>query len=389
MSILKTNLLGGAAEKLDYLEVVHVFIKRSKTLVTPCSITSQTKTSQARHPTSHEVILANLMHPNKPNSKNYSARESLINFSNCRPLVLLVIALACWTGIVSRAEASSEPIPTIQHFQISNESYRVAFFIPKNNVALPLIISQHGSSPKESFGQCPIFGSRKNCVMTDVFTKELIRQATKEGFAVAAIDAFSELGVSSADKTRFPNATRYAINLRGALRSDPRFDQSRIYYTGFSYGGHSVVNVLHNRVAHFKAIAPVEAGCQIQPNARLVPYGILFVLGERSHYPPKPCLYLQQALHAQGADARAVVIPGANHNFGVGDSKTGPSRSLNGCTDNHVIIDGQNWRHVDGKSTNRKDAVEACTTLVGSSSDDIKKMPEAVSHVLSFFAEQR
>jgi hypothetical protein len=100
-------------------------------------------------------------------------------------------------------------------------------------------------------------------------------------------------------------------------------------------------------------------------------------------------LYLQQALKAEGADARAVVIAGANHNFGLGASKTGPSRSLNGCTDNHIITDGSNWRHVDGKPTNRKDAVEACTTLVGYSSNDIEKMSEAVSHVLRFFAEQR
>jgi len=315
-------------------------------------------------------------------------RERLINFSHCRPFALIVIALSCWAGLASRVQASS-PMPTIQHYQVSAESYRVAFFIPTSAVAAPLIISQHGSSPTESYGQCPILGSRKNCVMTDVFTKELIRQATKAGFAIAVIDAFSELGVSRADKTKFPNATRYAVHLRDAIRSDSRFDQSRIYYTGFSYGGAAVMNVLYYRVAHFKAIAPVEAGCQIQPSGRLVPYGVLFVLGDRSHYPPKPCMYLQQALHAQGVDARAVVIAGANHNFGVGASKTGPSRTLNGCTDNHVIIDGPNWRHVDGKLTNREDAVEACTTQVGYGSDDLEKMPEAVRHVVQFFIEQR
>jgi dienelactone hydrolase len=308
---------------------------------------------------------------------------------NFRPRVLIAVVLGFWVVLGSRVQASSDSVLTVQHFQVSAESYRVAFFVPSAGGAFPLIIAQHGSSPTEAYGQCPLFGSRKNCVMTDVFTKELVRQATEEGFAVAVIDAFSELGVSSADKTRFPNATRYAVHLRGAIRSDPQFDQSRIYYTGFSYGGHSVMNILHDRAAPFKAIAPVEAGCQIQPVARLVPYGVLFVLGDRSHYPPKPCLYLQQALHAQGVDARAVVIAGANHNFGVGASKTGPSRSLNGCTDNHVIIDGPHWRHVDGKATNRKDAVEACTTLVGYSSNDIEKMSEAVSHVVKFFAQQK
>ena len=312
-----------------------------------------------------------------------------MRFSDYRPLVLFAIVFVFMAGLSSRVQASSDPSLTIQHFQVSAESYRVAFFVPPGEAVTPLIISQHGSSPTEAYGQCPFFGSRKNCVMTDVFTKELVRQATQEGFAVAVIDAFSELGVSSADKTRFPNATRYAVHLRDAIRDDQRFDQTRIFYTGVSYGGHSVVNILHDRTAHFKAIAPVEGGCQIQPIARAVPYAVLFVQGDRSHYPPKPCLYLQQALKAQGADARSVVIAGANHNFGIGASKTGPSRSLNGCTDNHIIIDGPNWRHVDGKPTNRKDAVEACTTLVGYSSNDIEKMPEAVSHVLRFFAEQR
>ncbi|MEY3669094.1 MAG: hypothetical protein RL258_489 [Pseudomonadota bacterium] len=312
-----------------------------------------------------------------------------MRISHYRVFLLVPILLGFWAGYGSGVRASTAPVLTIEHFQIAGESYRVAFFVPNGQAAAPLVISQHGSSPTEPYGQCPLFGSRKDCVMTDVFTKELVRQATEEGFAVAVIDAFSELGATSADKTRFPNATKYALHLRDAIRTDSRFDQARIYYTGFSYGGHSVMNVLHDRVAHFKAVAPVEAGCQIQPIARSVPYAVLFVLGDRSHYPPKPCLYLQQALVAQGVDARAVVIAGANHNFGLGASKTGPSRSLNGCTDNHVIIDGRNWRHVDGKATNRKDAVEACTTLVGYSSNDIEKMPEAVGYVVKFFAEQK
>jgi len=206
-----------------------------------------------------------------------------MHYFNFRPRLLIAVVLGFWVMLGFRAQASSDPVLSIQHYQVSAESYRVAFFVPSGEGSYPLIIAQHGSSPSEKYGQCPLFGSRKNCVMTDVFTKELVRQATRGGFAVAVIDAFSELGVSSADKTRFPNATRYAVHLRDAIRSDLRFDQSRIYYTGFSYGGHSVMNVLHDRVAHFKAIAPVEAGCQIQPAGRLVPYGVLFVLGDRSH----------------------------------------------------------------------------------------------------------
>ena len=187
-----------------------------------------------------------------------------MNFLKFQPRFLIAVVISFLAMPGARVQASSSPVLSIQHYQVSAESYRVAFFVPSGEGSFPLIIAQHGSSPTEAYGQCPLFGSRKNCVMTDVFTKELVLQATQVGFAVAVIDAFSELGVSSADKTRFPNATRYAVHLRDAVRSDSRFDQSRIYYTGFSYGGHSVMNVLHDRVAHFKAIAPVEAGCQIQ-----------------------------------------------------------------------------------------------------------------------------
>ena len=234
-------------------------------------------------------------------------------------------------------------------------------------------------------GHCPLLGSKKDCVKTDVFSKELVTQAVTAGFAVAVIDAFSELGLTSQDKSRFPNATRYAFALLKALRGDARFDLARIYYTGFSYGGASVVTVINFPEVSFRAIAPVEAGCQIQPAGRRLPYPVLFVMGDRSHYPPPPCLHLQKALQDAGSDAQAVVLQGADHNFGVSVARSGPSRSLNGCTNNPVIVEGRTWRHLDGQVTTPEGAVKTCTTFVGYASQDATHLPKAVEYVVSFF----
>lgn len=299
------------------------------------------------------------------------------------PLGLMLAAVA--TPVTGATSFSADSV-TVAHHVLGAESYRVAMVLPaQRHTPLPLILVQHGSSPTESFGTCPWLGSNKDCVKTDVFSKELVAQALQAGFAVAVIDAFSELGVSNRDKTQFPNATNYALHLRRILRSDARFDQSRIYYTGFSYGGASVLGVISRPTESFRAIAPVEAGCQFQPSGRRLPYPVLFVLGDRSHYPPKPCLYLQKALQDAGSDARAVVLEGADHNFGIGATRSGPSQSLNGCTDNAVIVEGRTWLHLNGQPTTREDAIRTCTTFVGFSSQDSTLLPKAVEHVVSFF----
>ena len=308
--------------------------------------------------------------------------------SACLHALPLGLILAAVAAPVTGATSLSADSVTVTHHVTRAEHYRVAMVLPaQRDTPLPLILVQHGSSPTESFGTCPLFGSNKDCVKTDVFSKELVAQALQAGFAVAVIDAFSELGVSSRDKTQFPDATRYAVHLRQVLRGDARFDQGRIYYTGFSYGGASVLGVISRPAESFRAIAPVEAGCQIQPSGRRLPYPVLFVLGDRSHYPPKPCLDLQKALQDAGADARAVVLEGADHNFGIGASRSGSSRSLNGCTDNPVIVEGRTWRHLNGQPTTREEAMRTCTTFVGVSSQDSTLLPKAVEHVVSFFKD--
>jgi hypothetical protein len=129
----------------------------------------------------------------------------------------------------------------------------------------------------------------------------------------------------------------------------------------------------------------VEAGCQIQPAGRRLRYPVLFVLGDRSHYPPQPCLHLTKALQQAGTDAQAVVLEGADHNFGVGPVRSGPSSTLNGCTDNPLIVDGTGWRHLNGQRTDREEAMRTCTTFIGYGSQDATLLPMAVEHVVAFF----
>ena len=305
-------------------------------------------------------------------------------------LLAIAIAIALVPTLAPAPEARAAPSATasvrVEHHVAGAEKFRVAFVMPGQPASpLPLIVVQHGSSPTESLGTCPLFGSKQDCVRTDIFSTELVRQAVAAGFAAAVIDAFSELGVSNQDKTRFPNATRYAVSLVNALRADTRFDVTRIYYTGFSYGGASVLGAISLPAAPFRAIAPVEAGCQIQPAGRRLRYPVLFVLGDRSHYPPQPCLHLTKALQGAGTDAQAVVLEGADHNFGVGPVRSGPSRTLNGCTDNPVIVDGTGWRHLNGQRTDREEAMRTCTTFIGYGSQDATLLPTAVEHVVAFF----
>ena len=166
-------------------------------------------------------------------------------------------------------------------FEANNQKVRAVLFFPKEKKEqYPLIITQHGSSPNIRIGECSLFGGAK-CAVTDTFSEKIIEEGTKAGFAVVAIDAFTELGVSKADKTRFPPAWRYAIRLKTLLSNDDRIQADATFYTGWSYGGASVTRALSIEEIRqpWKAIAPVEAGCQFQHVPIKQAYPILFVMG--------------------------------------------------------------------------------------------------------------
>jgi dienelactone hydrolase len=274
-------------------------------------------------------------------------------------------------------------------FQSRSTNVRAVIYFPEIKMEkYPLIITQHGSRPTEKIGKCNLFGQGSECAKTDVFSMTVIKQGLKAGFAVVAIDAFTDLGIDANNKTTYPNAYFFAADLRQRLQSDSRIDSTNIFYTGWSYGGLAVMNSMrYPRLDQWRATAPVETTCHYQPGARKLYYPTLYVFGEKSHFNPKPCVWLLDKLKDNGSQVEMIIVPNANHNFGSGESRGGPARSLNGCADNHVITEDSGWRRADGSTIDRQTADKECFTSVGYGSNDFAKMDEAVSHVIKFFSK--
>ena len=252
-----------------------------------------------------------------------------------------------------------------------------------------MIITQHGST------QDKFFKSGKG--KTDVYSQQIIDKGLAQGFAVVAIDAFYPRNTKATEKELFPAAQFYALTLRNLLASDNRFDPERIFYTGFSYGGQMVIEALmplpsQYRNARWRAIASAEGNCQIQPKARADSPPSIFVLGELSHYPPKPCMYLSDQLKQAGNVSQHVTIPGASHYYsltGVRDVVAN-YRALNACTDNPVIRENhQLARHLDGTPTDLATAFKTCTGNRGHTRGNEEKLGEATDHVIRFFNQYK
>lgn len=254
---------------------------------------------------------------------------------------------------------------------------------------LPVIITQHGSTQDKPFKS----GKGK----TDAYSQQIIDKGLAQGFAVVAIDAFYPRNTQGTEKEQFPAAQFYALTLRNVLAADSRFDPERIFYTGFSYGGQMVIETLmplagQYRNTHWRAIASAEGNCQIQPKARADAPPSIFVLGELSHYPPKPCIYLSEQLKQAGNVSQHVTIPGASHYFslsGVRDVITN-SRTLNACTDNPVIRENQQLaRHLDGTPTDLAKAFQTCSGNRSHTRGNEEKLGDATDHVIKFFTQYK
>lgn len=254
---------------------------------------------------------------------------------------------------------------------------------------LPVIITQHGSTQDKPF--------KSGKGRTDVYSQNIIDKGLRAGFAVVAIDAFYPRNTSPNAKESFPAAHFYALTLRNILAADNRFDPERIFYTGFSYGGQMVIEALMplspNYQRHqWRAIASAEGGCQLQPMARPAMPPSIFVLGELSHYPPKPCAYFSDQLTKMGNVSEKVIIPGANHYYsltGVREVVVN-SRTLNACTDNPVIRKNhQGMAHLDGTPTDAMTAQKTCTGTRGHTRGNEEKLSEATDHVIGFFLKYK
>jgi dienelactone hydrolase len=80
---------------------------------------------------------------------------------------------------------------------------------------------------------------------TDDYTTRLIQRSTARGYAVLAIDAFHKKGLEANDKMQFPTARIYAERLRQEVSAHSDLDDKNLFYTGFGYGGQSVLDELY------------------------------------------------------------------------------------------------------------------------------------------------
>ncbi len=248
---------------------------------------------------------------------------------------------------------------------------------------LPVIITQHGSTRD---------GKKIKDGAIDEYSKRIIEKGIKQGFAVAAIDAFYKKEIKPTDKTFFPNATIYANNLRKILSEDDRFDKNNIFYTGFSYGAEQVLKTIGSpfnkeNPKSWKAIVAAEPGCNSFHQPVKLDFPILILKGEESHYYIEPCKILEKELLKKGNNVTIVVLPKANHFFST-NGKIGKGVAVNGCRYNPIIrkFDGTQQLY-DGSKISRKEARTKCLTSESGKGKNRKKLNEAVKLTVDFFKD--
>ena len=246
---------------------------------------------------------------------------------------------------------------------------------------LPVIITQHGSTRD---------GKKIKDGATDEYSKRIIKAGIKEGFAVAALDAFYKKPIKATDKTLFPDALNYANELRKILIKDERFDKDRFFYTGFSYGAQQVLKTIsapyNNKNPNaWKAIASAEPGCNVFHQPIKFNHPVLIIKGEESHYYIEPCEILEKELLRKGNKVKLVNIPRANHFFST-NGEIGKGVAVNGCRYDPIVRmpDGK-LRLYSGARISRKEAKRKCITSESGKGKNRKKLNEAVNLTIAFF----
>ena len=248
---------------------------------------------------------------------------------------------------------------------------------------LPVIITQHGSTRD---------GKKIKDGATDEYSKRIIKAGIKEGFAVAALDAFYKKPIKATDKTLFPDALNYANELRKILIKDERFDKDKFFYTGFSYGAQQVLKTIsapyNNKNPNaWKAIASAEPGCNKFNQPIKFNHPVLIIKGAESHYYIEPCEILEKELLRKGNKVKLVNIPQANHFFST-NGEIGKGVAVNGCRYDPIVRmpDGR-LRLYSGASITRKAAKSKCITSESGKGKNRKKLNEAVNLTITFFKE--
>ena len=248
---------------------------------------------------------------------------------------------------------------------------------------LPLIITQHGSTRD---------GKKIQDGATDEYSKRVIKEGTKQGFAVAAIDAFYKKPVRANEKTRFPDALNYANELRKILIKDERFDKENFFYTGFSYGAQQVLKTIgapynNKNLNAWKAVASAEPGCNLFQKPVKLNFPVLIIKGEESHYYVEPCKILEQELLKAGNKVKLVNIPKANHFFST-KGEIGKGVAVNGCRYDPIIkMPDNTFRLYSGAEISRKEARKKCITNESGKGKNRKRLNEAVNLTITFFKE--
>ena len=266
----------------------------------------------------------------------------------------------------------------------SNPEVLVEISLPKEiKGKLPIIITQHGSTRD---------GKKIEDGAIDEYSKRIIEEGTKQGFAVAAIDAFYKKEVKPTDKTIFPNATEYANNLRKILVADNRFDKNKIFYTGFSYGAEQVLKTIgapfnNQNPKSWRAVVAAEPGCNAFHQPVKLNFPVLIIKGEESHYYIEPCKILEKEMLKKGNNVSIVVLPKANHYFST-NGKIGKGIAVNGCRYNPIIKKSDGTQQMyDGSKISRKEARKKCLTSESGKGKNRKKVNEAVQLTVDFFKD--
>jgi dienelactone hydrolase len=264
----------------------------------------------------------------------------------------------------------------------NNPEVLVEISLPKDiEGKLPVIITQHGSTRD---------GKKIEDGAIDEYSKRVIEEGIKQGFAVAAIDAFYKKQVKATDKTIFPNATEYANNLRKILVQDDRFDKNKIFYTGFSYGAEQVLKTIgapfnNQNPSVWRAAVAAEPGCNSFHEPVKLNFSMLIIKGEESHYYIEPCKILEKEILKKGNNVSLIVLPKANHYFST-NGKIVKGIAVNGCRYNPIIKKSDGTaRMYDGSKISRKEAKKKCLTSESGKGKNRKKLNEAVKLTVDFF----
>ncbi len=259
----------------------------------------------------------------------------------------------------------------------------VELWIPATGLSnYPLIITQHGSTRDGH-----TFAGGKG--QTDVFSTRLMQAGVARGFAVAALDAFFDKGLSPSDKTRFPSASVYAVRLRHHLLARfPQLDGRNTFVTGFSYGADAALAHLSARnQTPWAGIVAAEAGCNAFHKPRVLPFPVLILKGSESHYYPRACQIVAEEHRKIGNQVQVKMFDKANHYFSL-QGRITSGLAFNGCADNPVMMDdvAQRLTFMDGTATTWPEVHGRCFRREGDGVKTRERLDEAIEAALGFFS---